>query len=150
MYIVHTLYIGIELWQVTDMLIVDQLGIFDKVFGVSESGLDQFKMRSFTLIKPVLSKIYEYIDTHQKTSLSVRNRIRPFVQYLLVTKSKNRNNRCFLYNFTQLFTVVTNLQKWFSLGILRYFKRVSKVKNQLYLIFNFWEHFNPVECTNSE
>ena len=137
MYIVHTLYIGIELWQVTDMLIVDQLGIFDKVFGVSESGLDQFKMRSFTLIKPVLSKIYEYIDTHQKTSLSVRNRIRPFVQYLLVTKSKNRNNRCFLYNFTQLFTVVTNLQKWFSLGILRYFKKVSKVKNQLYLIFKF-------------
>ena len=134
---VHILYIGIELWQVTDMLIVDQLGIFDKVFGVSESGLDQFKMRSFTLIKPVLSKIYEYIDTHQKTSLSVRNRIRPFVQYLLVTKSKNRNNRCFLYNFTQLFTVVTNLQKWFSLGILRYFKRVSKVKNQLYLIFKF-------------
>ena len=119
------------------MLIVDQLGIFDKVFGVSESGLDQFKMRSFTLIKPVLSKIYEYIDTHQKTSLSVRNRIRPFVQYLLVTKSKNRNNRCFLYNFTQLFTVVTNLQKWFSLGILRYFKKVSKVKNQLYLIFKF-------------
>ena len=137
MYIVHTLYIGIELWQVTDMLIVDQLGIFDKVFGVSESGLDQFKMRSFTLIKPVLSKIYEYIDTHQKTSLSVRNRIRPFVQYLLVTQSKNRNNRCFLYNFTQLFTVVTNLQKWFSLGILRYFKKVSKVKNQLYLIFKF-------------
>ena len=134
---VHILYIGIELWQVTDMLIVDQLGIFDKVFGVSESGLDQFKMRSFTLIKPVLSKIYEYIDTHQKTSLSVRNRIRPFVQYLLVTKSKNRNNRCFLYNFTQLFTVVTNLQKWFSLGILRYFKKVSKVKNQLYLIFKF-------------
>ena len=137
MYIVHTLYIGIELWQVTDMLIVDQLGIFDKVFGVSESGLDQFKMRSFTLIKPVLSKIYKYIDTHQKTSLSVRNRIRPFVQYLLVTKSKNRNNRCFRYNFTQLFTVVTNLQKWFSLGILRYFKKVSKVKNQLYLIFKF-------------
>ena len=134
---VHILYIGIELWQVTDMLIVDQLGIFDKVFGVSESGLDQFKMRSFTLIKPVLSKIYEYIDTHQKTSLSVRNRIRPFVQYLLVTQSKNRNNRCFLYNFTQLFTVVTNLQKWFSLGILRYFKKVSKVKNQLYLIFKF-------------
>ena len=134
---VHILYIGIELWQVTDMLIVDQLGIFDKVFGVSESGLDQFKMRSFLLIKPVLSKIYEYIDTHQKTSLSVRNRIRPFVQYLLVTKSKNRNNRCFLYNFTQLFTVVTNLQKWFSLGILRYFKKVSKVKNQLYLILNF-------------
>ena len=64
MYIVHTLYIGIELWQVTDMLIVDQLGIFDKVFGVSESGLDQFKMRSFTLIKPVLSKIYKYICRH--------------------------------------------------------------------------------------